>query len=45
MITDNELRIATDRLITGMLGRDYRGCEWYEGILWDAIDEIERLAP
>jgi len=44
MKTDKEeLETALVRLLCGIKKKDLWGCEWYEGILEDAIDEAEEL--
>lgn len=31
---------SIDRLIVGITGKDSETCDWYEGILYDAISEL-----
>ncbi len=36
---EQEFKTALIRLLTGIKGKNFKGCIWYEGILADAEEE------
>ena len=34
-----ELEVALIRLLTGIKKTNFKGCVWYEGLLYDAMEE------
>lgn len=43
MTREQELETAMIRLLTGIKKENFNNCDWYEGILDDAVKEAEDL--